>query len=154
MPAEATTIHATAIAIDGAGVLFRGPSGAGKSRLACDMLYHAGEAGRDARLVGDDRVALAVSDGRLTARGHPAIRGRIECRGLGILHFPVADEAPLRWIVEISGTGERLPEPAVQPTRILGCEVPTYLVSSSKVAATALLTLLFGGAALLHQDES
>ena len=49
-------VHATAIAIDGKGVLLRGPSGSGKSDLALRLLEAGGV------LVGDDRVALSVRD--------------------------------------------------------------------------------------------
>jgi HPr kinase/phosphorylase len=153
MPAE-EWVHATAIAIDGQGVLFRGPSGSGKSRLACDMLYHASAAGRQALLVGDDRLLLMKRSGGLFARGHEAITGKLEVRGLGFLDFPHVGEAKLRWVIELTGSGERLPERSSKPALLLGQEFPTYSVSSGAVTATALLMLLFGGAALTHQDES
>ncbi|MEC9182929.1 MAG: aldolase, partial [Pseudomonadota bacterium] len=41
-------VHATAIAIDGKGVLLRGPSGSGKSDLALRLLEAGGV------LIGDD----------------------------------------------------------------------------------------------------
>lgn len=72
------TVHATTIAIDGAGVLLRGPSASGKSDLALRLIDDG------ARLVADDRTVLALRDGIVEASAPPSIRGKIEVRGLGI----------------------------------------------------------------------
>ena len=50
-----TSIHASAIAWHGRGVLIRGESGSGKSSLACTLLE------RGALLVGDDRIVVAAA---------------------------------------------------------------------------------------------
>ena len=55
-------VHATCVALDGAGVLLRGPSGSGKSDLALRLIDGG------ARLVADDQVALSAEAGRLVAR--------------------------------------------------------------------------------------
>ncbi|MGL6042504.1 MAG: HPr kinase/phosphorylase, partial [Sandaracinobacteroides sp.] len=47
---QAPSFHATAVAINGAGVLLFGPSGAGKSDLALRLID------RGAVLIADDRV--------------------------------------------------------------------------------------------------
>ena len=70
----ADTIHASAVALDGRGLLILGAAGSGKSALALELMA------RGARLVSDDQVALSVEGGRLIARAPAAIRGRIETK--------------------------------------------------------------------------
>jgi HPr kinase/phosphorylase len=142
--ADEAWIHATAIAIDGRGVLMRGPSGSGKSRLACDMLFHASESGREACLIGDDRIALRREGNAVIARGHPHIHGQIEVRGHGIMVLRATERAKIDWIVEISGNGERLPDRADAETLLLDVRIPTLMVSSGTVSATALLGRMLG----------
>jgi serine kinase of HPr protein (carbohydrate metabolism regulator) len=94
-------IHATAVAIAEAGVLIRGASGAGKSRLALALIAAAEGGGLFARLVGDDRIRLQNSGGRLIASGHPRIEGQIERRGHGILSVPVLTAAVVRLLIDL-----------------------------------------------------
>ncbi|MGO9674999.1 MAG: HPr kinase/phosphorylase [Methylocella sp.] len=107
-------IHASAVAIGEAGVLIRGASGSGKSRLALALIAGAHGAGAFARLVGDDRIRLERCSGRLIARGHPLILGRIEQRGAGILRTPFIAAAVLRLLVDIvpADRAARFPAPA------------------------------------------
>ncbi|WP_395666585.1 HPr kinase/phosphorylase [Methylocella sp.] len=109
---RAIEIHATAILIGDAGLLIRGASGAGKSALALALMATAQGRGLSCALVGDDRVRLAVEDGRLVARGHPAIAGKIERRGIGVLEKPYASEAAVRLLIDLAPWAdvERLPE--------------------------------------------
>src|SRR3546814_14236208 len=72
------TVHATTVALDGTGVLLRGPAGSGKSDLALRLIDQG------ARLVADDRTALALEGGRIIARAPETIAGRTEVRGLEI----------------------------------------------------------------------
>lgn len=72
-------LHATAVARGERAVLILGASGAGKSGLGLRMMALG------ARLVSDDRVAVASCDGRLVARAPETIAGMIEARGVGIL---------------------------------------------------------------------
>ncbi|MFL4972164.1 MAG: HPr kinase/phosphorylase, partial [Microvirga sp.] len=86
-------IHATCVVIGEAGILIRGASGSGTSSLAGALLAGAALAGRFGRLVGDDRVEIAVLNGRLVARPVKPIEGRLEVRGIGIValaHEPAA----------------------------------------------------------------
>jgi hypothetical protein len=98
---HATYIHATALAVAETGILIRGPSGAGKSRLALQLIAEAGRRGLFARLVGDDRIAVAARGGRLIARPHPTIAGQIESRGEGILATPHEAAAVLRLVIDV-----------------------------------------------------
>src|SRR5947209_227017 len=96
-------IHATALAIRETGILIRGASGSGKSRLALELIGEASRRGLFARLVGDDRIAIAARAGRLIARGHPAIAGRIESRGEGILNVSHEGAVVVRLLVDLGG---------------------------------------------------
>lgn len=123
--ADAATLHATCVAVGEAGILIRGASGAGKSRLALEILEAARGRGLFARLVADDRVRVENRHGRLVARPHPAIAGRIERRGVGILALPHLDAAVLRLVVDLAATSPpRLPEPEALDARILRVRLP------------------------------
>jgi HPr kinase/phosphorylase len=100
------TIHATALVVDGIGILLRGPSGAGKSHLALALLSHP--APRFARLIADDRVILNAHNGRLIARAPHTIHGCLEVRGVGIVHVPTIDAARIHIIID-RVAGERMP---------------------------------------------
>ncbi|MBW6525915.1 aldolase [Sphingomonas sp. RHCKR7] len=99
------TLHATAVALGGRGVLLTGPSGAGKSDLALRLID------RGAELVADDYTML-VHDGASLVAGSPAtIAGQMEVRGLGIVDRPYRPVAPVALVVTLGEEGERMPEP-------------------------------------------
>ena len=100
-------LHATCVAVDGAGVLLRGPSGAGKSDLALRLIDGG------AVLVADDQVIVSRDGDRLIGSPPPQIAGRLEVRGLGILRIPALQSVPLLLVVELVRPDalERLPEP-------------------------------------------
>ncbi len=110
-------LHASAVTLGEAGILIRGASGSGKSRLALALTAAARAAGAFSRLVGDDRVRLESRNGRLIARGHPAILGRIEQRGLGVREAPFIPAAVVRLVVDLVPPSEapRYPEPRGDP---------------------------------------
>jgi hypothetical protein len=65
-------LHASGVVLDGRAVLLIGPPGAGKSSLAAALLRVGG------RLLSDDAVALALSDGALVAHaGSVALQLRV-----------------------------------------------------------------------------
>ena len=110
--AETHNIHATALALEGQGVLLRGPSGSGKSMLALCLLERWQARGRRALLVSDDRVDVTGEPGGLILSAPPAIAGLIELRGRGILKRPFVDSVPLALIVDLVPALERMPEEA------------------------------------------
>lgn len=119
------TLHASCVVVGEAGILIRGPSGSGKSRLARDFLFEAERLGRFARLVGDDRVRVANRNGRLLATAVPAIAGRIEARGFGLLTLPYEMAAIVRLVVDcLTDEAPRLPGPAERAIAIEGVLVP------------------------------
>ena len=101
-------VHASCVAVDGAGVLLLGPPGSGKSDLALRLVDGG------AVLVADDQVDIRAVAGRLEAAPPAALAGRIEVRGLGILALDWMESAPLRLAVEllVDRRPERLPAPA------------------------------------------
>jgi serine kinase of HPr protein (carbohydrate metabolism regulator) len=100
-----TYIHATAIIIGSSGVLIRGASRAGKSSLALALLAETAGAGCFARLIGDDRIGLTRQGKSLILRGHPAISGKIEQRGEGILDVAWAPFAVATLVIDLPAPG-------------------------------------------------
>ncbi|MBN8533250.1 MAG: hypothetical protein J0L51_04085 [Rhizobiales bacterium] len=86
-------IHATAIAIEGQGILISGRSKVGKSTLAEHLIAEARARGFAALLVGDDRIGLTPGEQGIRIAPHPAIAGLIERRGVGIVPVPSCGEA-------------------------------------------------------------
>ncbi|RMD94668.1 MAG: hypothetical protein D6811_02350, partial [Alphaproteobacteria bacterium] len=74
-----TILHASAVGLEGRGVLILGASGAGKSSLALELMA------RGAALVADDRVWLTRRGTAVILTPPAAIAGRIEARGVGLL---------------------------------------------------------------------
>lgn len=94
----------TCVAIGGRGLLIEGPPGSGKSTLALELID------RGAMLVGDDGVTFDLRDDHLWAAPPPNIAGRLEIRGLGIVHLPCT-EAPVALALTLVDTAPRLPVP-------------------------------------------
>jgi serine kinase of HPr protein (carbohydrate metabolism regulator) len=121
------TVHASCVAIGGCGVLLSGRSGTGKSDLALRLID------RGARLVSDDYTELRAEGDRLIARAPDRIAGRIEMRGVGILTYDAAGEAPVCLLVDLDATPERLPEGA--PRALAGQAVPALALAALEASA-------------------
>ena len=133
------TVHATCVAIGGRGVLIAGRPGSGKSDLALRLID------RGAGLVSDDYTEVSASGGLLTARAPATIAGRMEIRGVGLIEFAAAAEAPVCLLADLDAVPERLPEPATR--RIAGQEVPVIALAALEPSAPLKLEqalLLFG----------
>lgn len=129
-PAGQDRIHATAIAIDEAGLLLRGASGSGKSTLALALIALAGQDGRFGRLVADDRTALTASGERLVARPVAPLEGIVERRGLGLTPEPATPAAVIRLIVDLIGEEPpRMPEPEELVDNLCGIDLPRLRVA-------------------------
>ena len=128
-------VHATCIAIDGAGILLRGPPGSGKSDLALRLIDLGG------RLVADDRADLRLAEGLVVAAPPPALAGLIEARGLGILRIGALSEAAIVLVVDLINTGlvERLP--ARKTVKIPGVKLPSVRIAPFEAAAVAKVRL-------------
>jgi HPr kinase/phosphorylase len=138
MPADTSTIHASAILVGPKAVLIRGASGAGKSRLAWQVLQSALPF---TRLVGDDRVHVVARGGRLLVRPAEALAGLIEIRGLGVRRLAYEPVAVVGLIVDLAAPdAERLPPPGPAQTEVAGVTLPRLAVAAGAEA----LQVLFG----------
>ncbi len=117
---EIHNIHATALVLDGVGLILRGPSGAGKSLLALELIDVWDARGKPAKLVSDDRVDIVVDGGTLTLRAPKTIEGLAELRGRGIVSRPFVAEAPLHLVIDLVETLERMVEEDELTTELFG----------------------------------
>jgi len=105
-PTHIDQIHATAILMDGKGVILRGPSGSGKSDLALRLID------RGAVLIADDRVDIFSENDDLHCTAPANLSGLLEVRGVGIIKLECAPKAPIDLIVDLEdlASQSRLPE--------------------------------------------
>lgn len=130
-PRATPTVHASAVLIDGRGILLRGASGAGKSILALDLLAEAARRGLDAALVADDRTVLQPAHGRLIARAEPTLAGRAELRGLGIVALPHEPAAVISLVVDVVWEQPpRLPDTVDETILVEGILLPHVVLWS------------------------
>jgi HPr kinase/phosphorylase len=140
MAADAS-IHASAVLIGAKAVLIRGPSGAGKSRLALGLLQS--HILPFARLVGDDRVHVECTNGRLLVRPTPALAGLLEIRGLGIRQVPHETVAIIGLVVDLAATdAARFPAEGAAQTAISGVRLPRLAVAPEQDALALVLAWL------------
>ena len=143
------TVHATAIAVGGRAVLIRGASGTGKSDLAlrCLAVLAPGLFAESARLVSDDQAVLTPSDERLIVSAPTALYGKIEVRGVGIVHITqVTPEADVVLIADITGDEpiERFPL-IWQSVEIAGFTVPKITIRAFEASAPLKLIMALTG---------
>ncbi len=93
--------QATCVAIGARAIMIEGAPGSGKSSLALALIDRGGV------LIGDDGVMLHSHSNTLFARPHPQTRGLLEVRNLGLLPFPVCDEAPVALLIRLTADAPR-----------------------------------------------
>ena len=133
---QKTILHGTAVLLKSLAhepsvVFLRGKSGSGKSDLAFRLCEAGGE------LICDDQVAFERRVDKIYADSVPAIRGLLEVRGVGLLHYPVARSARLRLVVDLVMDGKdmpRLPEP--ESVDILDVNIPRFRLHAFDVSAS------------------
>ncbi|MFK5980032.1 MAG: HPr kinase/phosphatase C-terminal domain-containing protein [Rhizobiaceae bacterium] len=101
-----SNIHATSIKLGNTGCIIRGPSGSGKSLLALELLNRAG---KDAALIADDQTTLKVENKRLIASCPPALKGKIELYGRGIIEWPTIEHHQIDLVIDLVDEIERMP---------------------------------------------
>jgi hypothetical protein len=139
-----SSIHATALLCGARGVLIRGPSGSGKSQLALSLLQRL----PFARLVGDDRILLQATHGRVLMRPAATLHGLLEIRGLGIRKVPFEAVAVAHLVVDLAVAGaERLPAAQAMTTTMEGVALARLPVAPEACALTLLLGFLQQGQA-------
>ena len=122
------TIHVSAVAIDGHGVLIGGLSGKGKSDLALRLID------RGARLISDDYTFVRRNGEQLIASAPPTIAGKIEVRSVGLVDMPAVSDVPVALFVDLDVEPERLPEPG-EARLLAGIAVPVVGLSALEPSA-------------------
>ncbi|WP_147110803.1 HPr kinase/phosphorylase [Tateyamaria sp. syn59] len=134
---ETLRLHASAVAVDGRGVLIRGASGSGKSSLALQLI------GLGATLIADDQTELNLGASGILLSAPATIRGQIEARGVGILRAETVT-APLHLVVDLDVVEtKRLPE--LHQTLILGQSCPCIHKVDTPAWPFAVLQYVKGG---------
>ena len=134
-------LNATALALDGQGVLILGAPGAGKSTLAIAMLALG------AVLISDDGVWVQIAHTPALLERPAQARDLIEARGVGLLRSgPTLAQAPLALAVDLDrAETQRLP---LRHTIALGdSTVPLIHAAGNHHLAPALLLMLRHGRA-------
>ncbi len=138
-------VHASTVALDGRGVIVMGAAGRGKSTLALGLL------GMGGRLVADDRTCLARRGAALLAWAPPAILGRIEARGIGILAAEPAPPTAIALAVDLD-RAEDTRLPPLREWSALGCSCPLIHGAQHPHLAWAIAQYLKGGRTDLEQS--
>jgi HPr kinase/phosphorylase len=138
-------VHATAVSIDGQGVLIRGAPGSGKSSLAIQLMdqsgFGLGDSSRRARLVADDQVDLLRIDHHIRMRVPAVLEGLIEVRGYAIVRTTSIASAELVLVVDLVPARliDRLPGDDDRTTDILGLKIPRLALPAGDPAAPSRL---------------
>lgn len=129
-------LHASAVAVEGAGVLITGASGTGKSTLTLELIALG------AKLISDDQTLIGAGEPPVLSPP-PAIAGQIEIRGVGIVELAYCAHAPLRLIVDLdSAEATRLPESHFRD--LLGHPVKVIFARDLTARAAVLMAALKG----------
>ena len=132
-----TLINGTCVAISGQGVLIRGPSGMAKSDLALRLI----DAG--ANLVSDDYCQAELKDGALILTAPPAIKGKLEVRGYGIVNLSALAFVSVTLVVDLAPESRinRMPESntcVVEGARLKHLVLDAYTPSAAAKIRLAL----------------
>jgi HPr kinase/phosphorylase len=133
----AELVHGTALALDGKAVLIRGASGSGKSDLALRCIASPSPIGLPrVDLLSDDQIWLTRNGRSIEATPPPAIAGKIEVRGLGIVGVPYCASARLALVIDLVPP-DRVPRFPLEKlsTELLGTTVPLLRLAPFEASA-------------------
>ncbi len=131
------------MSVGGEGVLILGEPGAGKSDLALRLIDAPGfgisGVLQTCQLVSDDQVMITRDRDRLVAASPPALRGKLEIRGLDIVSMAAQPSVTLALVVKLEAHSaiERLPLPGT--FEILGLALPMVKIDGTAASAPARL---------------
>ena len=128
------TLHASCVVKNGRAILMSGRSGSGKSDLTLRLID------RGATLVSDDYTIVRRVGGKLLASAPPNIAGKLEVRGMGIMSFETATDAPVCLMVDLNREVQRMPE-VPERLSIAGMMVPVVVLSSLEASAPVKVEL-------------
>jgi serine kinase of HPr protein (carbohydrate metabolism regulator) len=136
-------VHASAVAIGTHGILIRGASGSGKSSLVLGLID------RDpatTQLVADDRVQLTVERGLLIAAAPPALAGKLEVRGQGVVDIAHVPQSAIALVVDLLPADQcpRMPEPAEMEADVMGVVLPRLMLPIGAVDASVRVRFALG----------
>lgn len=135
MSAATTLVHATAVAIEGQGILLVGASGSGKSDLALRLID------RGAILVCDDYCDIIDGSGGPEIHVKPNISGKIEVRGVGICSIDYVPSAPLFMVLQLDRAPDRLPA-SDDRIELAGWSVPYARLAPFEMSAPLKVEIL------------
>lgn len=133
--ASADQLHASAVAVDGQGVLLRGPSGSGKSDLALRLIDGG------AKLVADDRVDIVAEQKKLQLSPPGELAGLLEVRGLGIVRLAHETKVSLSLIVDLVKPEVVVRLPETLYASFMGVQVRLICLDPFQVSAVAKIHL-------------
>jgi len=137
-------VHGTCVAFGRRAALLRGNPGAGKSDLALRVLSLPDEGEDRPSLVADDQVWIEARPGDgLLASPPPALAGKIEVRGLGIVEVPFLPEAELVLVCDLVNEEEvpRMPPESWDRATIAGVAVPLMKLAPFEASAPLKLKM-------------
>lgn len=144
------SIHASCVTFGPVGVLIRGDPGSGKSSLCLRLLdsvgFGLGSTALVAMLVADDQTQLRLSAGHVIASAPPALAGKLEIRGLGIVTVPFAADTWVRLVVDLvaAESSVRMPEIEALSVELCGMRLPRLMIHAAEADAAAKVRAALG----------
>lgn len=112
-----------------------GASGSGKSSLAIQLV------GLGGRLVSDDQTILSFENEQLLATRPESLPAVVECRGVGLLHGPLAERSVIKLAVSLDEVEvDRLPP--LRNLTLLGIDVPLIYSTNRLDFASAIMMMM------------
>ncbi len=133
-------IHATALNIEGYGVLIRGKSGSGKSLLALELIDNISKF--KTTLIADDRVNISKENNDIFLHYVPSLKAKIELFGYGIVKRKYIKSAKLDLIIDLVDEIVRMPEQKEFSCLFLGQKIARYPLPNNKLININHQTLL------------